>query len=72
MALKDDLLVWVEVSLKKEIELKADGVVDALLAKLEEQTPGWLDTLIEAQKAGIKASFKAELLKLADKISANV
>ena len=70
--MKEQILAAIEVAVEKAIESKSDEVVDQLLLKIEEKTPGWLDALIEGKKAEIKAALKAELLKLAEKISDKV
>lgn len=72
MDLKENALAGIEIALEKAIEAKSDEVVEQIILKIEEKTPGWLDALIEGKKEEIKVAIKAELLKLAEKISDKV
>jgi len=73
MGIKEDILKLIEVQLKAAVESHSDSTADLLLNKLKEAIPGQIDdAIIEAAKPQLKAAVKAELLKLVDKISAEV
>ena len=73
MGLKEDLLKVVEAEVKKQVEEHCGELVAAVLAKIEEAIPGGLDNaVLEALKPQLSEIAKAQLLKLADKISADV
>ena len=70
--MKQEILAAVEVAVEKVIEAKSDEVVEQIILRIEEKTPGWVDSLLEEKKVEIKAAIKGELLKLAEKISDKV
>lgn len=66
-------LPQIEVALEKEIEAKADGIVEMVLNKVEALIPGpWDNMVIDPAKPKLKADVKAYLLAQAEKISDKV
>lgn len=67
------VLPQIEVALEKEIEAKADGIVEMVLTKIEALIPGpWDNMVIDPAKPKLKADVKAYLLAQAEKISEKV
>lgn len=66
-------LPQIEVALEKEIEAKADGIVEMVLNKVEALIPGpWDNMVIDPARPKLKADVKAYLLAQAEKISDKV
>lgn len=73
MNLGDQIKAVVEAQVKAVVEKECDKVVDALLQKIIDLREGGIeDAVVLAMKPKLQPLVKAELLKLADKISADV
>lgn len=73
MNLAEQIKMLVETQVKAVVEKECDKVTDALLQKIVDIRPGGIeDAVVLALKPQIQPLVKAELLKLADKISDQV
>lgn len=73
MGLKEEGVDAAEIAVKAALNEKCDAIVAATLEEVKKMIPGqWDDALLESMKSNIQSVVKAELLKLAEKISPRV
>ena len=66
---KDEVLLFIEKTLEKLVEAKADELADKAIEALKQAVPDWADAMLESSRTKFKQHFKAFLLAQVDQIS---
>lgn len=72
MDIKAEVLKYVEIIVEQAIQSQCDAAVDYLIDQMKAKIPpdlAFIAGILEAARVDAKARVKAELLKLAEKIS---
>lgn len=72
MDIKAEVLKYVEIVVEQAIQSQCDAAVDYVIDQMKAKVPpdfAFISVIIEGARVEAKARVKAELLKLAEKIS---